>query len=137
MKSQVSTKEISFTMEMLYNVYYDEVNKEVNFCHILNQYFRKCRRRLRLLKKKTTKLYLDFTNLIQSVNRRVFISIVLLDILTSHVDFYTDPISHTGYEFEKINSKIKLNPESENLQKLCINFIVKLSKQLRNRMCFQ
>jgi hypothetical protein len=82
-----------------------------------------------------TKLIEDFVHLIRSLSSRIVNLTAGVDIFADNIDSYLDPQPFLSYELNKKLQDCKLNhAKKQNIRSRCINFTVKLFKEIRGRL---
>lgn len=135
---QVSrSKNNCYTAQLLYEMYSDNKNKV--YLHYIKNVLTEIQFALKAFEGENadpTRLLEALINLLESLSSKVILSTRRhsIDILTiNNIEDYLDPASYLSYNFEK-----SLEPFSDldknNLRKRCVNFTIKLIKELQERL---
>lgn len=132
-------KERCYTAELLHGMYSDDVN----FAYIAFMYpiLTDVNRVNKLFESKDadhSKLYGELTNLIDTLVAKIILPTQKVDIFTQNIQDFLDKKCFLGYRFESHLSTMKdkgLPPnEEEIIRNRCIQFIVHLINELKNRL---
>jgi hypothetical protein len=125
-----------YSAEMIYNM----LNDHTNYCYFI--YLKSVLHDVQKVMKSfegenvdPTKLIDDLVHLIRSLSSRIVNPTARVDIFVDNIDSYLDPQPFLSYELNKKLQDFKLNDaEKQNIRSRCINFTVKLFKEIRNRL---
>ncbi|KAH8025106.1 hypothetical protein HPB51_003022 [Rhipicephalus microplus] len=132
---QARSTEGCYTAELLYQMYSDPLNKL--YLLYLRPMLREVQRTNKAYERNDAdpaKLLEDLTLLIKMVCSKVLIPTAKIDPLRQPIDGHLDPKPYLGYEFEKLASTLPAGPEVDFVRQRCVNFTVKLSNELRQRL---
>lgn len=132
-------KERCYTAELLHGLYSDDVNYAyISFIYPILADVNRVNKLFESKDADHTKLYDELTNLIDTLVAKIILPIQKVDIYTQNIQEFVYKKCYLGYRFESHLSTMKekgLPPnEEEIIRNRCIQFIVHLINELKNRL---
>ncbi|XP_042894354.1 uncharacterized protein LOC122268140 [Penaeus japonicus] len=128
-----------YTAEMLYSMYSDQQNLAyIKFLVPILKDVRRVNKAFESNDADPTKLLDDLVLLIKSLLRKVILPTSKVDILEGNIESFISPKPYLGYDFEQHMENMHKEGFAPNqeltVRDRCIKFIVKLVKELRQRL---
>ncbi|CAF4956521.1 unnamed protein product [Pieris macdunnoughi] len=132
-------KERCYTAELLHGMYSDDANYAyISFMYPILTEINRVNKLFESKDADHTKLYDELTNLVDSLVAKIVLPTQKVDVFTQNIKDFVDKKCYLGYRFESFVSTMREKGlprnEEEMIRNRCIQFIVQLVNELKNRL---